>query len=165
MLQWKAFHYCHTFLLVRELSPPLWHVVRPQLQFIYLYLLMILEWNPKRLVSCGTLLTDIKSNWLITNCHHNFHLNILHFQTFLPLSHAQLPFSLKLTWFRRFKLSFGGFGKCSIMWSSDPHLKHFRIVRSIFLLDITSTARYFSFSFPFKDLGRSEERRDETSRT
>ena len=55
-----------------------WLDVRPQLQCIYPYLLMTLEWNPKLLVSCGTLLLNIKSNWSIANCHHTFHLNVRH---------------------------------------------------------------------------------------
>ena len=46
-----------------------------------------------------------------------------------------------------FSLSFGGLGHFAIMWSSDPHLKYFRGRRSKFLLDETSTARAFSFSF------------------
>ena len=62
-----------------------------------------------------------------------------------PLLHAQLPFSLKHTCFRRFSLSFGGLGHFLIMWSSDPHLKHFRGGRSKFLLDETSTASFLVF--------------------
>ena len=34
---------------------------------------MILEWNPKLMVSCGTLLPNLKSNWSIAKCHHSFH--------------------------------------------------------------------------------------------
>ena len=66
---------------------------------------------------------------------------------FLPLLHARLPFLLKLTCLRIFSLSFGGLGHFAIKWSSDPHLKHFWGGRSEFLLDETSTARAFSFSF------------------
>ena len=65
----------------------------------------------------------------------------------LLLSHAWLPFSLKRTYFRHFSLSFGGLGHFTIMWSSDPHLKHFRGVRSICLLDVTSAARAFPYFF------------------
>ena len=64
-----------------------------------------------------------------------------------PLLHARLPFSFKRTFFRRFSLSFGSLGHFAIMWSSDPHLKHFRGGRSEFLLGETSTARDFSFYF------------------
>ena len=39
------------------------------------------------------------------------------------------------------------FGHFVIMWSSDPHLKHLRGVRSICLLDETWTARAFSIFF------------------
>ena len=66
---------------------------------------------------------------------------------FLPLSHAQLPFSLNRTCIRRFSLSFGGLENFAIMWFSDPHLKHFWGGRSVCLLDETSTARPFSFYF------------------
>ena len=64
-----------------------------------------------------------------------------------PLSHSQWPFSLKHTCLRRFSLSFGGLGHFAIMWYSDPHLNHFRCGRSVCILDETSTARAFSFSF------------------
>ena len=56
---------------------------------------------------------------------------------FSPLSHARLPFSLKHTCFGHF----------AIMWSSDTYLNHLWGVRSICLLDETSTARDFSLSF------------------
>ena len=65
---------------------------------------------------------------------------------FLPLSNARLPFSLKITWFFNFLLSFGGFGHFAIRWSWDPHLKHFRGVRSECLLSEWPSARDFSFS-------------------
>ena len=58
-----------------------------------------------------------------------------------------ITFSLKRTCFSCFLLSFGGLGHFAIMWSSDPHLKHFLGVRSIFLLDETSSARALYFSF------------------
>ena len=45
----------------------------------YLYLLMILEWNPKLLVSCGTLLLNTKSIWSIANCHHTLHFCVCHY--------------------------------------------------------------------------------------
>ena len=66
---------------------------------------------------------------------------------FLPLSHAQLPFSLKRTCFCRFSLSLGGFRHFVITWSSDPHLKHFQGVRSVHLLSEWPAAQDFSFSY------------------
>ena len=72
---------------------------------------------------------------------------ILWSSLFLPLSYDQLPFSLKRTCLGLFSLSFGGLGHFVIMWYSDPHLKHFRGGRSVCLLDETSTARAFYFSF------------------
>ena len=72
---------------------------------------------------------------------------ILWSSLFSPLLHARLKFSLKRTCFRRLSLSFGGLGNFAIMWSSDPHLNHFRGGHSICLWDETSTARDFSFSF------------------
>ena len=77
-------------------------------------------------------------------CHRCIHLLLF---LFLPLSHAQLPFSLRHTCFRRFSLSFGGFGNFEIRWYWDPHLKHFRGIRSVCLLSEASTARVFSFYF------------------
>ena len=72
---------------------------------------------------------------------------ILRSSLFLLLLHARLPFSLKRTCLRRFSLSVGGLGHFAIMWSSDPHLKHFWGGRSVCLLDEKSTARAFSFYF------------------
>ena len=72
---------------------------------------------------------------------------ILWSSLFSPLLHARLTFLLKRTCLRRFSFSFGGLGNFAIMWSSDPHLNHFRGGRSEFLLDEISTARAFSFSF------------------
>ena len=66
---------------------------------------------------------------------------------FLPLLHTRLPFLLKHTCFCRFSLSFAGLGHFEIMWSSDQHLKNFQGVRYICLLDVTSTAWDFYFSF------------------
>ena len=65
----------------------------------------------------------------------------------LPLLHAGLTFSLKSTCFHCFSFYFSGLGNFAIIWSSDPHLKHFRGGRSVFLLDETSTAWALSFSF------------------
>ena len=65
---------------------------------------------------------------------------------FLLLLHARLPFSLKLTCFRRFLSCFCGFGHFVIRWSSDPHLKHFWGVRSVRVLSKTPAARTYSFS-------------------
>ena len=65
---------------------------------------------------------------------------------FLLLSHARLPFSLKSTYFHRFSFSFGGFRNFAIRWSSYPHLKHYRGVRSVCLLSESPAARAFSFS-------------------
>ena len=70
---------------------------------------------------------------------------ILWSSLFSSLLHARLPFSSKRTCLCRFSLSFGGLGHFTIIWSSDPHLKHFRGGRSEFLLDETPTARAFSF--------------------
>ena len=64
---------------------------------------------------------------------------------FSPLSHAQLPFSLKRTSFRRFSFYFGGFRNFAIMWSSDPYLKYFQGVHSVCLLSESPAARAFSF--------------------
>ena len=72
---------------------------------------------------------------------------ILWSSSFSPLWHAWLPLSLKRTRLWRFLLSFGGLGHFAIMWSSDPHPKHFWGGRSEFMLDETSTARAFSFYF------------------
>ena len=63
-------------LFVLDIFVFLWHDVSLKLQCIYPYLIMNLEWNLKLLVSYGTLLRNIKSNWSIANCHHTFHLNI-----------------------------------------------------------------------------------------
>ena len=65
---------------------------------------------------------------------------------FLLFLHARLPFSLKRTCFHCFSFSFGGFGNFEIRLSSDPHLKHFRGVRSVRLLSESPNARAFSFS-------------------
>ena len=54
--------------------------------------------------------------------------------------------SLKRTFFRRFSLSFGGFGNFAIRWSAYPHLKHFQGVCSLCLLSEALAARAFSFS-------------------
>ena len=72
---------------------------------------------------------------------------ILWSSLFVPFSHARLTFLLKYTCLRRLLLSFSGLGHFAIMWSSYPHLKHFRGGSSVFLFDETSTARAFSFSF------------------
>ena len=64
---------------------------------------------------------------------------------FFPLSHAWLTFSLKRTCFRRFSLSFGGFGHFKIRWYSDPHLKFFRGVGSVCLLSESPAARDLPF--------------------
>ena len=56
-----------------------------------------------------------------------------------------IKFSLKHTWFFFFSFSFGGFGNFAIRWYSDPHLKHFRGVRSVCLLSKSPAARAFSF--------------------
>ena len=72
---------------------------------------------------------------------------ILWSSLFSPFLHALSPFSLKCTCLRHFSLSYDGLGHFAIMWSSDSHLKHFWGGRSVCLLDETSTARAFSFSF------------------
>ena len=84
ILRWKDFCYRHIFVFVLDIFVSPWRDVHPQLQCIYPYLLMILEWNPKLLVWCGTLLLNLKSNWSIANCHHTFHFNVRHCQTFVP---------------------------------------------------------------------------------
>ena len=80
----EVFRYCRTFLFVIIFFVLPWRYVRSQLQCIYPYLVMTLEIDPKLPVSCGTLLLNLKSDWSTTKCHHNFHLNICHCQTFLP---------------------------------------------------------------------------------
>ena len=72
----------HIFIRTRLFL--LWRDVRIQLKVIYPYLLMNMEWNMKLLVSCGTLLKNLKSNWSIANCHQNFHYDIHHWQTYVP---------------------------------------------------------------------------------
>ena len=72
--------------------------------------------------------------------------------SFSPFLHARLPFLLKLTWFFRLSLSFGGFRHFEISWSSYPHPKHLRGVRSVCLSSEASIARdFFVFlSHPFE---------------
>ena len=72
MLRWKSFRYYCTFVFIFVLFVLPWRDVLPQLQCIYPYIIMILELNPKRLVSYGMLLPDLKSNWSIANYHHTF---------------------------------------------------------------------------------------------
>ena len=60
---------------------------------------------------------------------------------------TQLPLSLKLTYFRGFSLSLGGFGRLEIRQSSDPHLKHLRCVGSVLHLSESPTARAFPYTF------------------
>ena len=104
-----------------------------------------------------------KSNWSIANCHQDFHYDIRQTDIramdayifwsllFLPLLHAQIPFSFKSTCFCRFSLYFGGFGNFAIKLSSDPHLKHFRGVRSVCLFsESPSTRVLFFLSDPFE---------------
>ena len=158
MLQWNSFRYRRTFLFVLDPFYLPWRDVRPQLQCIYPYLLMILEWNPKLLVPCGMLLLNIQ----LVKCELSPYFSLLRLplldiraiyayilwlSLFSLLSHTRLPFSLKRTCLRLFSLSFGGLGYFVIMLSSDPHLKHFWGGRSVFLLDETSTARAFFFYF------------------
>ena len=152
ILRWISFRYCHTFVFLLIIFGLLWHDVCLQLQCIYPYLLMILEWNPKLLASYGTLLLNLKSNWSIANCQHTLHFVFVitrhscHRCVYLMVVDiftvfaCTITFSLKSTCLCRFSLSFGGFGNFTIMWSSDPHLKHFRG-------DDTPTAQYFSFPF------------------
>ena len=63
------------------------------------------------------------------------------------LSHARLHFSLDFSDLRLFSLSLSGLGHFAIRWSSDPHQKHFRAVRSEFLLEEVPAERAFYFSF------------------
>ena len=65
---------------------------------------------------------------------------------FLLLLRERLTFSLKITCFCCFSLSFGCFGHFVIRWSSDPHLKHFIDVLSIHLLSEAPAAPNVSFS-------------------
>ena len=113
------------------------------------------------MVSCGTLLPNLKIQLVNGELSPYFSLErsslldicaidayIFWSSLFSPLSHAQLPFSIKRTCYRCFSLSFGGLGHFAIMLSLDPHLKHFRGIFSICISDETSNARVFSFSFP-----------------
>ena len=57
----------------------------PSATSMYLtYLVLSLELNPKLLVSCGTLLPILESNWSIANCHHTFHFCVPRCYTFMP---------------------------------------------------------------------------------
>ena len=76
------------------------------------------------------------------SCHRCVYLMVI---VIFAVVACTIKFSLKRTCFRRFSLSSGGLGHFAIMWSSDPHLRHFRGGRSKFLLDETSTAQDFSF--------------------
>ena len=58
---------------------------------------------------------------------------------------ARLPLSLKRTCFRCFLLSLGGFGHLAMMWSSDPHLKYLRGLRSVCCLSESPAARAFPY--------------------
>ena len=60
---------------------------------------------------------------------------------------ARLTLSLKRTRFRSFLLSFGGFGHLEIRLYTDPHIKHFRGVRSVRSFSKPPAARDFSLSF------------------
>ena len=73
-----------------------------------------------------------------------------------PLPHARLTFSLKRSDLCSFSLYLGGLGHFAIMWSSDPHPKHFRGGRSEFLLYEIPTARAFPhfLSDPFETFFR-----------
>ena len=65
----------------------------------------------------------------------------------LLLSHARLTFFLDFSDLRLFSLPLGGLGNVAIIWSSDPHLKHFRTGRSEFLLDELPVEQDFHFYF------------------
>ena len=54
---------------------------------------------------------------------------------------------LKHTWFRCLLLSFGSFGNFIIRWSSYPHMKHLRGVRSFCCLSDSPAAWAFPLSF------------------
>ena len=56
MLRQKYLRYRCTCWFILVLFVSLWCDVCPQLQCVYPYLLIKLEWNPKLLVLCGTLL-------------------------------------------------------------------------------------------------------------
>ena len=58
ILRWMSFCYRRTFVFVLDIFVSPWRDVRPQLQCIYPYLLIIPEWNPKLLASNGTLLLN-----------------------------------------------------------------------------------------------------------
>ena len=120
---------------------------------------MILEINPKLLASYSTLLPNLKSNWSISNCpilltftfviaihscHRCVYLIVI---VIFSVIACTITSSLKRTRLRRFSFYFGGLGHFAIMWSLDPHLKHLQGGHSVCLIDETSTARAFSFSF------------------
>ena len=154
-----SFRYRRTFVFILELFVLPWRDVRPQLQCVY-----VSSNHPgMKSVTSGVIWhVDLGSKIQLVNCELSPYFSlersssldirdidayILWSSLFSPLSHARSPFSLRRTCLRRFSLSFGGLGNFAIMWSSDPHLKHFRGGHSEFLLDETSTARSFSFSF------------------
>ena len=72
-LRSKDLRYRHKLLFVLVLFVLLLRDALPQLQCGYPYVIMNLEWNMKFLVSCGTLLQNLKSNLSIANCHQNVH--------------------------------------------------------------------------------------------
>ena len=102
--------------------------------------------NPNPIFQLWTI-AKISTRTFVIN-RHTCHRYIYPFFAviYLFLLHARLLFPLKRTCFRRFSFSFGGFGHFAIKWSLDPHLKHFKEVRSIHLWSEAPATQYFSFS-------------------
>ena len=159
MLQWKTFRYCHTFVFVLDLF------FRRDMMSVRNFNVFICIFYDPRMKSetYGVMWHNApESKIQLVNCELSSYFSlersslldiraidayILLSYLFSLLLHTRLPFSLKRTCLRRFSLYSGGLGYFAIIWSSDLHLKHFRGRRSEFLLDETSTARAFSFSF------------------
>ena len=127
---WKNLWYCCRFLFVLVLFVSLWCDVRLKLQLVYPYLLMNL----------------FTRTFVITRhtCHRCIYLLV----TFIfAIVSCIVIFSFKHTYFHCLFFLFGGFGNFAIMWSSDPHLKHFQGVYSVCLLSGSPAAQALSFSY------------------
>ena len=157
-LWWKDLRYRHTFLFILVLFVSPWHDFCPQLQYVYHYVLINLEWNLKPLVSCVTLFHNPKSNWSTANWHQNRHQDIRHSRhtchrciyllvtVVFAVIICRITFSLNFTWFFHFSCSFDGIRNIAIRWSSDIHPKQNLVVCSVRLLYKSTSAHAFFFS-------------------
>ena len=137
-LRWMSFRYCCTFVFVLDLFfAVMWYLSATSMY------LSVSSNDPGMKSETSVVIrhvaTKSKPNWSIANYHHTLHfcaIHLCHRWVYLMVIVIFAVVACTITFFIKtylifcFSLSFGGLGNFAIMWSSDPHLKHFQGRRS-----------------------------------